>query len=264
MKSNPRVQPRVQPRVLPRVLSICLALCLSTAAAVALAGGPDSGFYLGGGPSFTWVTGTGTWDVYEFEIDRPLATEDGGALGLAWTDRILLGLKPVVGYRFNPGLALQVGYGLNITKSSQQSYGELTGTSYYEQGMNVEWRQRELEILGVFQSGGNLELALFGGLDLISVTTDILLYEGVEYQDYIGDLISLVDYQNNTDKVSAAGFIVGAGVEIPSENEEAEVFLSAQYSWAKTDEAFFGTESFKVDVGGVSFMAGVRWFPFQK
>jgi len=252
------------PSVRPRALPICLVLYLSIAANVAVAGGPDSGLYFGGGPIATWVNGKGTWDVYEFKMDRPLATDGGGPVGLAWTDRVLLGLKPVVGYRFNPSLALQVGYGLNITKSSQQSYGESSGTSYYEQGMKVEWQQRDLEILGVFQSGENLKLALFGGVDLIHVTTDILLYEGVEYQDTIGDLLSSVESQNHTDKLSTAGFIVGAGVEIPSDNEKTEIFVSAQYSSAKTDETFFGTEGFKVDVGGVSFMAGVRWFPFSK
>jgi hypothetical protein len=70
--------------------------------------------------------------------------------------------------------------------SPQQSYGETSGTLYCEQGVKVEWKQRDLAILGVFQSGENLKLA------------------------------------------------------------------------------FFGTGSFKVEVGGVSFMAGVRWFPFRK
>lgn len=245
-------------------LSLCLMLSLSTAAAVAVAGGPDSGLYLGGGPNVTLVNGSGTWDVYDFEITSQLATEGGGAVGLAWNDRIILGLKPVVGYRISPSLALQVGYGLNITKSSQQSYGESSGTVYYEQGMKVDWRQRDLEILGVFRSGENLKLSFFGGLDLVSITTDILLYEGTEYQDSIGDLISVVDSQDHADKLSISGFIVGAGVEIPSDNERTEVFVSAQYSSARTDETFFGTENFKVDVGGVSFMAGVRWFPFGK
>ena len=255
---------RTKPSFQAHVLSLCLMLTLSAAAADAVAGGPDSGVYLGGGPIATWVNGTGTWDVYEFEIGRPLATEGAGAVGLAWTDQILLGLKPVVGYRINPALAVQVGYGVNITKSSQQSYGETSGTLYYEQGMKVEWKQRDLEILGVFQSGENLKLALFGGLDLISVTTDILLYEGAEYEDSIGDLISVVDSQNHTDKLSTTGIVVGAGVEIPSDNERTEVFVSAQYLWARTDETFFGTENFKVDMGGVSFMAGVRWFPFSR
>lgn len=247
-----------------RVLPICVVLCLSTAATVAVAGGPDSGFYLGGGTSFTLLTGTGTWDGYEFDIVRTLSTEGGGPLGLAWSDRLMLGLKPMIGYRFQPALAVQVGYGLNIAKSSQQSYGESNGVAYYEQGMSVEWRQRDLEILGVYQSQGNLQLALFGGLDLVSIKTDIMLYEGVEYQGTDGEMSSLFDYEDNTDKASATGFIVGAGVEFPSANGKTEVFVSAQYSSAKTAKTFFGTEDFKVDVGGVSFMAGMRWFPFGK
>ena len=38
--------------------------------------------------------------------------------------------------------------------------------------------------------------------------------------------------------------------------------MTAQYSFAKTGDTFFGTPDFDVNVGGLSFLVGLKWFPF--
>jgi len=250
---------------LNRLLIAAAAVLVASVGAVpAAAGGPDTGFFLGGGAHLTWIDGGGTWDTYDFRIDQPLSDENGNTLGLNWTDHVILGLKPMIGYRVSRGVTFQISTSLNIAKSSQQQYSEAYGAAYYESGMNVEWKQRDTEILAVFHTDSNLGFFYYAGVDLVAVTTDILLYEGVEYSDVIGDLISSIDYQDNSDSISATGLVVGAGVEIPSGSRTTSAFLSAQYSYARTDDTFFGTEGFKVDVGGFSFMAGVKWFPFAR
>ena len=232
-------------------------------AATAWAGGPDSGLFIGGGAHIQWIKGTGTWAQYDFEIDNPLSVEDGEPVGLAWTDKVLLGIKPMVGYRFNRTLELQVVYGLNITKSSQQSETQYDGITSYEQGFSLAWQQRSVEVLGVFFPDPEQGYFFYGGLDLTSIKADFTLYEGVAYEDYFGNPISEVAAQKESDSISATGIIFGVGMEFNSDNNLA-VFTSAQYSTAKTDDTFFGTEDFKVGVGGITFLIGVKWFPFNR
>jgi hypothetical protein len=230
----------------------------------ARAEGPASGIYVGGAVGIQWVNGTGTWAEYDFEIDSPLSVEEGGSVGLAWTDKILLGLKPLVGYRINHTLALQVGYGLNIPKSSQQTTTESDGFISYEKGLSVEWKQRSLEFLGIIHPDSDLGYFFFAGLDMTRIETKIILYEGLEYEDFYGNLVAQGQAQEEADKISATGVIFGGGMEFPSDDNKRAAYISVQYSTAKTNDTFFGTEDFKVNVGGISFMVGVKWYLFNK
>ena len=224
---------------------------------------PESGFFMGGGAHIQWIKGSGTWAEYDFEITNPLSVDSGDPVGFSWTDKVLLGLKPMVGYRLNRQFEMQVAYGLNITKSSQQSDTRYDGFTTYEQGFSLAWEQRSVEILGVYFPSPDQRYFFYGGLDLTHIKTDFTLYEGVGYEDYFGNPVSEVAAEKESDSISATGFIIGAGIEFPSDGNLA-VFASAQYSTAKTDDAFFETEDFKVGVGGIAFMLGVKWFAFQQ
>ncbi len=232
-------------------------------AATAWAGGPESGFFLGGGGFIQFIKGSGTWADYDFEIDTPLSVEEGAPLGFAWTDKVLLGLKPMVGYRLNRQLELQVGYGLNITKSSQQSDTSYDSNSTYEQGFSLSWQQRSLEIVGVFYPDRDMGYFFYAGFDMTRIKADFTFYEGVGYDDFNGNPVSEVMSTNESDIIDATGIIFGGGIEFPSDGKTA-AFASIQYSTAKTDDIFFGTEDFKVGVGGLTILLGVKWFPFAK
>ncbi len=248
-----------------RILAFWVAfLALTVTTAVSWADGPDSGFFIGGGGNLLWTSGSGTWSIYDFEVTQPLSTEEGGPVGLAWTDKMQLGVKPMVGYKINDSWALQVAYGLSIPKSSQQIYSETNGLVYYEQGLNIEWKQRDLELVGIFYPDTDLAYYFFGGVDVTFVDTKITLFENAEYPDESGNTIISGDYQIETDDILATGFILGAGLEFAADDRNTVVYLSAQYCRSMTDDAYFSTEDFKVDVGGISFMVGVKWYPFDK
>ena len=232
-------------------------------AATAWAGGPDSGFFIGAGGYFQFIKGTGTWDEYDFEIDTPLSVEEGSTVGFAWTDKILLGIKPMVGYRLNRQFELQVGYGLNITKSSQQSDTTFDTYSTYEQGFSLAWQQRSLEMIGVFYPDSDMGYFFYAGFDMTRIKADFTFFEGIEYQDFNGNPVSEITSTDESDSIDATGFIFGGGIEFASDNNRA-VFVSAQYSTAQTDDVFFGTEDYKVGVGGLTVLLGVKWFPFDK
>lgn len=242
------------------ILMACM-LCL-VVVGTASAEGPDSGFFFGGGANIQWISGSGTWGDYNFDISSPLSTE-GDAVGLAWTDQMLLGVKPVIGYKFNTSFALQFGYGINITKPSRQSNIETNGVVTYEQGLAVEWTQRNFEALGVFYPNSDLNYYFFGGLDFSKVDTEITLFENASYPDDLGGVGSDGLLQVEDDSISALGFIFGAGLEFTSDNRSRTAYISVQYTRSMTDDTFFGTEDFKVDLGGFSLMAGMRWYPFS-
>jgi hypothetical protein len=230
----------------------------------AQAGGPESGFFIGGGANLQWVSGNGSWSTYEFDISQPLSNEENDPIGFAWTDKMLLGVKPVVGYKINGSLALQVGYGMNIPKPSNQSYSESNGLVFYQQGLNMEWEQRNLEILGILYPDSDINYYFFGGLDLVNVKTKISIFESAEFPDEFGNTIigGEVDEQNDT--ITATGFILGTGLEFVSEDKRRVAYLSVQYSRSLTNDAFFGTEDFKVDLGGFTLMGGIKWYPFHR
>ncbi len=241
------------------VFTVLIAVLTVTSA---VAGGPESGFYFGGGGNAQWVSGNGTWGTYDFDISQPLSSDSGAALGFAWTDKVLLGVKPIIGYKLNSSLALQVGYSLNITKPSRQSVSSTNGLVFYEQGISYEWKQNNLEILGLFYPNSDLEYYFFGGVELVEVNTDITLYENVEYEDGFGGVIGNGDFQVQSDKIRATGFVLGAGVEFTSDNNQRAAYVSIQYSRSVTDDTFFGSEAFKVDLGGISFNGGIKWYLF--
>jgi hypothetical protein len=246
-----------------RIALFLTLLLLGVSATTTLASGPENGFFLGGGAHVRWVPATGTWNGQDFDAQEPLGEEEQPTIGFSWTDKFLLGVKPMVGYRVNPYFAFQASYDLNIPKSSQQVSSTSTVDSYYEQGLQLEWRQRSIELVGVFHpGGGHGDFFVFAGVDLMRLTVDATLYEGLESNDIFGNLTSIGEVQNFTDHSTTTGLIIGAGLDFPSSSELTEVFIHAQYSTARTRGAFFGTEDFEVDVGGVTVTVGMRLYPF--
>ena len=230
------------------------------AAGTVLAEDDNVGWYLGGALNVLVMEGTGTWDDKPFDFTWPLNDETTDPIGLNWGEKIMFGAKPVVGYRFIPQLALQVGYSFLLPKNSAQSYTE-SGSNYtYEQRMDVEWKQRSIEINALYFPSRNLKIYLFGGVDLVHAETSVIFTEGAEFTDWTGAFYT-GDHSTIADHVSAVGAIFGGGIELPSEDAKYSTFFSIQYSTATTDNHYFDFDDFQVNVGGVSFMGGIKWYP---
>jgi len=249
------------------IAAACAAAPLSARAqepldAEYLTHGPRTGFYVGAACDVRWITGSGTWSTYDFDVDQYLSVDGGGPVGLAWRDHFLLGLQPSLGYRLSRAFALQAGLAVHIPKSSKQSTYESTTNYYYEQGMTIDWHQRVIEVLAIWRPDEDGRFYLQAGVEWHAVTVDVLLWEGVQINDDLGTLVGLEDYRDQSSKTDAAGFVVGGGMEWVSESGRREVFVAAQYSTARTDGALFGTEDFKVDIGGISATAGLRFHLF--
>lgn len=224
--------------------------------------GPETGFFLGGAGNFQWVSGKGTWAELDFEIDQSLGDE--GAVGFSWDHHLLIGIKPLIGYKLSSNFAMQVAYAVNIPKNSQQSYSIGNSNITYEQGLTSEWTQRHLELVGLYYPDPDMGYYFFGGLDIGRVEMKNTVYENASFTDGAGDNITGSEYEIFNDHVVAAGFIIGAGFEIPSDNNKRVTFISAQYSRTITNDDFFGTDDFKVDIGGFAVMLGIKWYHFTE
>ena len=130
----------------------------------------------------------------------------------------------------------------------------------YEQRMNVDWSQRGIELIGLYHPSEDWNFYFFGGVDLVSIKSTVTLSEGVEYEDR--DELWVTEFVSDgvSSEITAVGLILGAGVEIPSGNGNTATVVSLQFSSATTDDAFFGTDDFKVNVGGYSGLVAFKWY----
>ena len=240
-----------------------LWLAILFVAAPALGQDSRSPFYAGAGGGVQFIEGTGTWAGQDFAVDGTLASEVDAPVGFAWTDKAVVGVKPFVGYRISPLLALQIGYALNVSKSSTEAYALTDGIVTYEQGYTAEWTQRGWEFLAVLHPDEDLGYYLFAGWESVRVQMDVLLFEtaGATGSDGISDSAAIS--QSEADRIGAQGAVFGAGFDFAPDNDRATFFLNGRYSTARTDGELFGTPDFKVKVGGFAIMAGVKWYPFS-
>lgn len=222
-----------------------------------------AGLYVGGGGGLSRIGGTGEWGGDDFSASNLFPTEEGEPPGLAWTDHLLLGITPSFGYEFNGGWALQVGVDLNIPKTSQQTFTEYGSSGTYEDSATATWTQRGLEVLGVFHPGRDRRHFFYAGLTWIRIDVEFSSYQGYEFYDYVGNQISDGAQAVLSDVISATGLVFGGGIDFPSSDGQHVVFLSAEYTAARTQGSLFDVEGFDVDVGGFAVMVGVRWFPFR-
>jgi hypothetical protein len=245
-------------RLLPALL---IATCCLPAAAE---DAPRTGLYLGAGGGLHWIDGTGTWGADPFRAAETVPTEEGETIGLAWSDNFLIGVTPLVGIRLSSLLALEIGCDLNVPKTSTQYYSAYYTSSYYEDRMNVEWKQRSLKVQGVLYPTPNRRLRLSAGLLRTSLVMDVTLFESYQTENYFGDPVATESSEDSSDKISTTGLVFGAGYDFPLANDQSVLFLSAEYTSCMTDGGLLDTDDFLVDVGGFAFTAGIRWFPFHR
>lgn len=241
----------------------CVLMSISFSSGTVRAGDGESGLFVGVGVNILSMDGTGSWADKDFSLDAPLSTESGQLIGLNWSDKLMFGAKPVAGYRFNPSLALQANYSYFVPKTASQSYTVTTQNYVYRQSMDLEWSQQGVELLALVHPMEQKNIFLLGGVEFVGIEAKVTFSEGVEYDQGDGILGNASDSQSTSDKISAFGYVVGGGLESPPGDSNFSTFILVQYSTAVTKDSFFGTEDFRVKVGGFSVMLGAKWTLFD-
>jgi hypothetical protein len=241
-------------------LSILILVVAAGGAVVAAAGNAESGFFLGAGVNILTMDGTGEWSGFDFSIDAPLNTSEGGAVGLNWSDKLLFGAKPMVGYRFSPDFALQADLSYFAPKTNSQTFTVSDQGYTYTQRMDMEWNQRNFALIGLIHPMAEKSIFLFGGVEFVSIEANVTFSEGLDFEWWDGEWDTASDAQSTSTDIDAVGYLLGGGLETPPGDKNVSTFVYVQYSTAITDDSFFGTRDFKVKVGGFSAAIGFKWY----
>lgn len=240
-------------------LSSVMLLCLTQKAWAQV---PKQGLFFGGGATALQMNGTGQWgeENRDFEVTDDLVKfyrdYDGNYYGdsfmdgWSFNDKILLGFQPVVGLRLAPNFAVLGIYNYHFPKTGQWEETFTDGFDSVTLQSEVRYSQRAIQLLAQLGHPG----FLLAGVEVVALELDIDLNFG-ELQGFEG-------------RASASGFVVGAGMEVPSLSSQKMSFvLTALYSFTKYrgDELLYWKDyntalDFELDIGGFSGSLGMRLY----
>lgn len=234
-------------------ISLVMVSTLLSWSSVGFAAAPKEGFFIGGAGNLLLINGTGEISLYGESIDFDLSSDlrDVDELGFNWSSKVLFGIKPLVGYRFNPNFATIASYNFYWKKSSDDSerfYEDFEWWTYEEK---YEWSQSSIELLALIYPQANSGFFLMAGLEFISINIDV----SATLTDPYGDRY----YESDDDDASATGIVLGVGYEFPHSGK-LNYYFAGQYSFAKVDDKLFASNSdWEVDVGGFGVQFGLRY-----
>ncbi len=219
-----------------------------------------TGWYLSAGANLLLMDGTGSWGGVDF--DPTAASFDGGTgtQGLNWSEKLLLGGKPNLGYRFNERFAMQFGYSYLFPKRSAQYFTQQIGTATTQDRLDWEWRHSTLDLVGVYYPSDEWNVHFYAGAERVLAELDAVPSRSATLPDLFGGATSQTDSEFWTDTVRAWGAVVGAGLEMPSENLNVSTVVTLQYSTSRARQQLFVTPDFDLGVGGFALFAGLKWY----
>lgn len=231
---------------------------------------PSKGFFIGGSATALMMNGKGEIEDEDFDVADDLLevdvtestynfTVEWSSPGLGWGNRFLYGIKPVVGYRFSPQLAVIGSYSVYMTKKTDQSE-TVNGHGHFDDlqvdiEMESEYTQRVTQILAQYHITPGKEFFLIGGMEFASMKTDI----GFTLRDTWSSG-SESDDVDGEDK--ASGLVVGLGLEKPLQSKKnVALVATAMYSFTKYDgDELVEDVDMKIGVGGFIANVGLRMY----
>lgn len=221
---------------------------------------PKQGFFVGGGLAALQMNGVGTIgdENEEFDVTNDIVRiiSEGdeffldGLNGWSFNDKILFGVQPLVGYKFSPHFTIMGTYNFYFQKNGETDDQVIAGRTRISVEGKAEYSQRAIQILG--QLGK--QAFLVAGIEFVSLQTAMNISSGTFEMKIEGD-----------DQVK--GFVLGAGVELPSASQTMSFVATAMYSFTKYkgDKLLVDALSdqgigFELGVGGLSGSLGIRVF----
>ncbi len=182
------------------------------------------GFFIGGSGSLLMMNAEAevenesvdvTDDLFTMMIDEdPYGIDITIAYdGWSWNNKMLYGLKPIVGYRFSSRFAVFGTYSYLFKKESEKSQ---TFNSQYMTGFRIrmdasmEFSQRSIQLLGQFYPVAGSGLFLLGGMEFVSLSAEQNFIYEVDNDPYYGDY-SYPWKAKGSDKTN--GFLFGGGFD---------------------------------------------------
>ncbi|MEX1277215.1 MAG: hypothetical protein WEE20_14860 [Bacteroidota bacterium] len=242
-----------------------------------------SGFYVGGSFSALMMNGSGEYKNDDIEVTDKFFNMTTSETqfrtsvnfeypgGWAWSNKILYGFSPVVGYRILPELALEGTYTYFMTKDGEQ---DQTFTSVYVQGLRIaktfemEYTQSLVRVIGVYSPEMLSGAFLSAGVEFASIAAELEDFTSVVQPGFVTNS----DTWRAEGDDSVIGFVLGGGFEMPLASTNLSVVGSVLYSFTKYngDDLLKITQSggpvsdpnidMELGIGGISGSVGFRWY----
>lgn len=244
--------------------ALALGALLAWAPGPAAADEAHLGFFVDGTGQVLVIDGEGTWNGRDFSPTGTMSGDEGSAVGLNWSERILLGISPGFGYRFSDRFLVQGNYLFFFPVRSSESYTISDAAGTYVQALDWEWRHSVFEATAWYypnhSDAESWNLFLYGGLQRVSVEVDAATSESLSALLGSEEVTTTGDFSLFQDSFTAWGAIGGIGVEIPSDSMNVSTVLRLQYALTGVDRTFFGTPDFDISLGGFSLYGGLKWY----
>ncbi|NQT27390.1 hypothetical protein HQ585_18700 [candidate division KSB1 bacterium] len=260
-----------------RFLGILLAVLIISIASMGFSQIPDKGFFLGGSATAMMVNGKGEVEDEDFSLSDDLFSWEVESsntslsvtwqpTGMGWGNKLLYGIKPVVGYRVSPQMAILGTYSMYMNKKADQSESASGQGTVSDVTLSAdaesEYTQRAMQILLQYHLTPGKEFFLIGGMEFVSMKAELKHIMSMEsdWYDSVGTLLD-VDGEDKTN-----GLVIGAGIEKPLQSKKNMSFVaSAMYSFTKYegDELFEGEgddPEIKLNIGGFIANIGIRMY----
>jgi hypothetical protein len=244
-----------------RAAALPVALVLAVLAVPASSRGQDRRFVVsaGGGLTFGTLSWThaATWPVYQ-ETARVESSHEAGS-GPAF--------EGAISYRIIPRVGVRAGYGWSRRDVSADLHAEIPHPFFFETprtidasltGLNYAESEAYLDVELWPVTGGRLQVAVFGGVALVSVDADLV--DQVEYDEaYPFDEVT---YRSATTASASSDTAVGWSAGAAAVYTLAPRWgLAAQlrYTSASVELTRPGNETTPIDAGGFRALAELRF-----
>lgn len=198
---------------------------------------PQEGFFLGGDATLLMMNGIGKIEDEDFEVTNDLFTITGTSTGFdiksdgwSWENKLLYGLKPLIGYRFSPKFAVSASYGYFFMKTGEQSesftFLYLSSSVKLDIASEIEYSQSVIQLLGYFYPLESSGFFLSAGIEFVYMNAkneDELTIKQTGYSPTKGKWRAKGD-----DKTT--GFVFGSGIEIPVFSQNISFTATVLYS----------------------------------
>lgn len=249
------------------VLAVFLYLQINILAQI-----PRKGFFLGGDFIALMMNGKGEADFEDFDVTEDIFDltyyksyyESQGNIdnyfeikGASWKNKLLCGFKPLVGYKFNPKLALTCSYNYYFKKNGNYSESEsLTDFSLQVDATSkMEYFQNTIQILFQYRPKPQKKFFLAGGIEIISIKAEYnntLNVTGTESGNFLWVI-------KGSDIIQ--GMVIGGGIEFPLSLHNTSLTAMALYSMAEYNgNKLLDGINMELPIGGFEGSFGLRMY----
>ena len=227
---------------------------------------PSSGFFLGVDGTVLMMRGTGKIDDFNLDVTTKLFDDSENNIGLGWPNKLLFGIRPIVGYKFSTRFAAEGSFNILFKKAADETDTYFNGSS--------EYSQKTVQLLGKYYPLSQQGFFVSAGAEITFINYEETFT--INDNDIFSSDFKWVRGGND----NVFGLAFGCGFEMPLGVQNMTLQATALYSLSKysgrkllifdEDESYLGKKStvqgaaddtkMELGIGGLSISAGLRMY----